>query len=476
MDQHRWTRRDFSRALLAAPLLVGREWPTPAGAPPADDVVDLLCWMVRIDTQNPPTDGKTWRETELNSALASLLNSRGVAAQVIESAPGRGSLVARLKGSGRRKPLLLTTHVDVVGAEASAWKHPPFAADADANFIYGRGTLDNKAMAAALVVVMLKLARSRTPLARDLILCLVADEEGGGRQGMQFLVDNHWDAIASEVALGEGDPPLLRDGRVVHIPIQCGEKKSYVVKLRARGTAGHASTPLADNSILLLSNAVSRLQPYVTSLHVTPLAREYLRRMVALEPAPLSDALRSVALQGAEAPAAALETVARASAVYNSLLRATVCPTLLQAGTRANVIPAEAESTLNIRLLPDQNIEDVLGELRRVIASDRVSLEAAPRSTADGPATSHETEYFRALEEVSSRLWPGLVTLPYMAPAASDARYLRARGVIVYGVFPFPATYEEFMTIHAADERVRIRSLREGTDWLHRVTLAIASA
>ncbi len=430
--------------------------------------------MVRVNTQNPPADGRTWRETELNQALADCLAQRGVPARVIESVPGRGNLVARLKGDGRAQPLLLTTHIDVVGTQGQTWQHPPFDADSDGRFIYGRGTLDNKAMAAALFVVFWRLARQQKPLARDVILCLVCDEESGGGQGMRFLVDNHWSEIACEVALGEGDPPLLKDDRVTAIPIQCGEKKSYVVRLRAKGAGGHASTPLEDNSILLLARAVARLHPTATSLHVTPLAREYLRRMAEFEPAELAAAMREVAGRGEQAGTRTLDQVARANPVYNAVLRATICPTLLQAGTRANVIPPAAEATLNVRVLPDQRIEDVTEELRRLLAADRVAIEVEPRSSTDGPATPHDTPFFKVLETISSEVWPKIVSVPYLAPAASDARYLRAHGAMVYGVFPFPATEEEFLTIHAADERIRIPSLLQGTEWLYQAVVGIA--
>lgn len=445
-------------------------------APSSGDVLDLLRWMVQVDTSNPPLDGKSWRETELNGALAGTLQREGISVQVIESAPGRGNLVARLKGDGRRKPLLLTTHVDVVGADPGGWSHPPFAAHTESDLLYGRGCLDNKGMAAALVAVVLRLAERKTPLARDVIFCLVADEESGGIQGMKFLTERHWEEIASEIALGEGDPPLLKDGRVAYIPIQCGEKKSWVVRLRAKGTPGHASTPIPDNSILLLAGAVARLGPYSTSLHIGELAREYLRRVANFEPPQSALAIREVAERGQEASAEALAAVARTNPVYNAVLRATVCPTLLQAGTRPNVIPGEAEATLNVRLLPDQKIEDVVAELRHLIASDHVDIDVVPRSSDDGPATPHDTPAFRVLEDVSSALWPKVVTVPYLAPAASDARYLRARGTMVYGVFPFPATYEEFMTIHGADERIRISSLRQGTEWLFNAVAKIAGA
>ncbi len=478
-------RRQFNGVLFGAafaatqtdPAEAGRRRPQAAAAgaqPPVHDVVELLRWMVRIDTQNPPPDGQ-WRETEMNAALGNALAHEGIQARVIESAPGRGQLVARLKGNGSRPPLLLSTHIDVVGADARQWRHPPFSGHSDGEFIHGRGTLDNKAMAAALVHVFHRLAREKANRSRDLILCLVGDEESGGAQGMRFLLEKHWGEIDSQVALAEGDPPLLNGGgQVDYIPIQCAEKKSYTVRLRCRGTAGHASTPLADNPIVALARAVAPLHPFSTRVHTTDLAREYLRRMARFEPQDLARHLTDVASLGEAAHPDALDAVTRANPVYNALLRATVCPTILKAGTRSNVIPVEAECVINCRLLPDQQIESLIAELGELTGCDPGSFSADPPSPYDGPATPHDTPEFRALEEISTKLWPACATVPYMAPAASDARYLRSRGVSVYGVFPFPATRKEFEAIHAPDERIRIASLRQGTQWLYEVTTALS--
>ncbi|HLG43241.1 MAG TPA: M20/M25/M40 family metallo-hydrolase, partial [Planctomycetota bacterium] len=236
---------------------------------------DLLKEMIRIDTINPPQDAskKNANETELCRRVQALLKKDGIESEILEPEPGRGSLIARLKGSGAKKPVLLMAHIDVVGVDRGKWTVDPVAAMEKDGIIYGRGAIDDKGMAAVITHVFRMLKRRGEKLSRDVILMLNADEESGGHQGAKWVVDRHFEKVDAEFVINEGGRIGLKDGKLTQVGVQCAEKVYNDVRLWMRGTSGHSSVPRPDNAIYNLSAALEKLKGFQTPLRVTDVAK-----------------------------------------------------------------------------------------------------------------------------------------------------------------------------------------------------------
>jgi acetylornithine deacetylase/succinyl-diaminopimelate desuccinylase-like protein len=463
------------------------------------EAVSLLQQLIRIDTINPPTAGSAQKnadETALLRQVQSLLEADGIAADILESEPGRGNLVARLKGTDpSNKGLLLMAHVDTVSVDPAKWRVDPLSGAIQDGYLWGRGTLDDKGAAALMIQAMRLTARSGTPLKRDLILMLNADEESGGDRGAQFMLERHWDKIDPAFALNEGGRIRLVDGAVETFSVQAAEKVYHDVRIWVRGESGHSSVPRASNAIYSLGRVLERLAAYRPPLKILPAVAGYFGALASREKDPILAALmRSVAAGDTNAA----EALAGRDDRYNALLRSTVVPTLVEGGIRENVLPPDASVNLNIRLLPGERVEDMIealaraaqlppyalidvkpGEDWKAVLADWNATQAKLRAqgatdgvyeaavihakrSIDAPASPLDNELVHAIDKAGRALSPQALFVPMMTTGATDSRFLRARGVPAYGLLPTPVSDEDMKGFHDHNERVKVDSVGYG--------------
>jgi acetylornithine deacetylase/succinyl-diaminopimelate desuccinylase-like protein len=429
-----------------------------------DRAVELLTALLKIDTTNPPG-----RERPAAELLAGHLASAGVEPSVLESAPGRANVVARLKGSGERPPLLLTAHLDVVPADPSRWTHPPFAAEVHDGYLWGRGAIDMKNFAAMAVAVVERLAREKTPLRRDVIFAGVADEEAGCDYGSRWLVDTHPERVRAECALGEvGGFSLHLFGRTFY-PIQVAQKGILWMKATARAEPGHGSMPDPRSAVAELSRAIARLSDEPLPWHPSEPTVRFLKALAAHLPGPV----------GALLPRLADPRVGRYLLRYavrdplqqrqfTALLSNTVSPTVLRAGSKINVIPGEATVELDGRTLPGSGPAELLRELRARLGP-LVDVELL---RSDDPVTSDPGHpLFAHLSRTITAHDPTGVAVPYIIPGFTDALAFAKLGTQFYGFAPVrfdPAHKIAFGRLyHGNDERIPVDGLRWGTTVLY---------
>ncbi len=387
--------------------------------------------ILRMDTSDPPGN-----EKPVVDYLEQVLTREGIAVQRFEAEPNRVNLVARLKGTGRKRPLLLMGHTDVVTVDPKKWTFPPFSATRDGGYIYGRGAVDDKSHVAAFLMTMLQLKRLNVPLDRDVIFLAEAGEEGTTRVGIEHMVKQHLPEIDAEFCYAEGGTVARSGGRVQYASIQSAEKIPHAIELTATGISGHGSVPLQTNAIGRLSMAVAALVAWKPPIRLNDTTREYLTRMERMTQP--DDAARYRALLTAPSAAAddAVEYFAGTQPRLASMLRSSLSPTMIQGGYRVNVIPSEARATIDVRLLPGEDDAAFLGEVRRVVNDPAVSVAWAARDVRPAaPAARLDTEALSALQTAIAQNYD-TVLLPTMSTGATDMAYLRAKGIECYGTGP----------------------------------------
>jgi acetylornithine deacetylase/succinyl-diaminopimelate desuccinylase-like protein len=387
--------------------------------------------VVRLDTTDPPGNERPAAEY-----LKQVLEKEGIATKVFELEPNRLNIVARLKGNGSKRPLLMMGHTDTVNVDPAKWTFPPFSATRDGGYIYGRGTVDDKDNVTAALMTLLLLKRSNVALARDVIFLAEAGEEGTTRVGIQFMVRQHFSEIDAEYCLAEGGSLLRREGRVHYASVQTAEKIPRAIQLTATGVAGHGSVPLQTNSVLKLAQAITAVSAWKPPIQLNETTRTYFTRLAAISPPP--DAARYRAVIGSDPKAAqdAVDYFAKSDPRLASTVRASISPNIVQGGYRVNVIPSEAKATLDVRLMSGQDPEAFIGELRKVINDPAVRAEWIPRDIRPGtPSARLDSDVFKVLESAFARLYDTTV-LPTMSTGATDMAYLREKGIQCYGVGP----------------------------------------
>jgi acetylornithine deacetylase/succinyl-diaminopimelate desuccinylase-like protein len=430
------------------------------------EAVEHLVALVKIDTSNPPGN-----EIKAAEYIKRVLDREGIASEIFESAPGRASIVARLAGSGKKKPLLLMGHLDVVGVEREHWTVDPFGAEIKDGYLYGRGSSDDKGMDAANLEVFLLLHRLKVPLDRDVILLAEAGEEGTSEFGIDFLVEKHWDKIECEYALNEGGETEIRDGKVRFVGVSTTQKVPRGMLVTARGTSGHGSMPRMDNAVTHLAAAVAKIGNWQSPMRLNETTRAFFARLAQMSPP--QEAYLYTHLEDP-----AVQEKLRASEIrFNSVLRTSIVPTIIQGGFRENVIPAVATATLDVRALPDEDIDQLLATLRKLVDDPAVTIER--RTTGQRrpapPPTRLDTEMFQALERAQQKVFPGAVTLPIMQTGATDSAQLRAKGVQAYDL-AIPESSEETRRIHGNDERVSVEALGQFIQYVYAVVTDVAGA
>jgi acetylornithine deacetylase/succinyl-diaminopimelate desuccinylase-like protein len=404
--------------------------------------------LIRINTTNPPGN-----ETRAANYLKQVLDREGIPSKLYAMEPDRANLVARLKGTGKKRPLLLLAHTDVVGVQKERWSVDPFAAVRKDGYVYGRGAIDDKDKLAANLMVFLQLKRSRLKLDRDVIFLAEAGEESSTHVGIDYMVREHWPEIEAEFAVTEGGGGVSRNGVVRYLTISTTEKVPRRMRLVAHGTAGHGSIPRPDNAVVRLANAVTRLAAWQPQMRLNDTTRTYFERLATISTPTeaerynhLTDPARTVEIQ---------KYFTEREFQHNSLLRTSVVPTMLNAGFKVNVIPSEGEAQLDIRALPDENMDRFLEQMRRVISDPNVDIVPEKGGRPVGPPSRMDTEMFRAFETAQRRLYPGAITLPTMLTGATDMAQLRARGVQAYGIGPVIEEKDRDANgAHSDDERL----------------------
>ncbi|HEV8337084.1 MAG TPA: M20/M25/M40 family metallo-hydrolase [Candidatus Polarisedimenticolia bacterium] len=471
MSDSRPRRKRLRGAAIAAFLVCGF-----AGLAPAAEPIDFkkmgaeglehLRAILRLDTSNPPGN-----EARVTAYLAEQLKAAGLEPRLFESAPSRGSLMVRLKGTGGGKPLLIMSHIDVVPVEKDLWSVPPFDAVIRDGFLWGRGTLDDKGMAAAELTTILTLARNRMRLARDVVFLAEADEEAGGTYGMDWLLEHHPDLFDAELVLNEGGRVIWSGGKVQYVAIQTSEKIYQDFNVIARGVAGHSSIPTSENPVSRLAAALGRIAAIDFPARLNAQTREFFRGIASTLPGEMAGCVPK--LEDSRAALRCAEILSR-NPNFNAMLRTTCTPTILKAGYKENVIPAEARANLNCRLLPGTDVKAFTEELRKAVSDPKVEVVPAREfNPPAGPSTT-DTPLYAAIRKVAGQMAPGAPVVPYMSPGGTDSQVLRQRGMVAYGVLPFPIQEEDLRTMHANDEKISLEAFTWGNEMLYRVVAETA--
>jgi acetylornithine deacetylase/succinyl-diaminopimelate desuccinylase-like protein len=458
-------RKSFRLALVFIVVLgvVGRgQTPTVDWKSQRADILRHFRALVQLDTSNPPGN-----ERKVVEYLRSVLDKEGIPSQTFALDPNRPNLVARLKGNGLRRPLLMLAHTDVVSVQRDKWPVDPFGAVIKDGYVWGRGTTDDKDKLTAILMTLLLVKRAGVPLDRDLIfLAESAEEADTTGVGIQFMVDQHFDAIDAEFAITEGPGTTIEDGHATVVQITTGEKVPRGVRLVASGTSGHGSIPRIDNAVTHLAAAVEKIAAWQTPMRLNDTTRAYFEKLAAISPPERAARYRTL-LNPSDVTAAAQRYLAEFEPAHYSVLRTSIVPTMLQAGVASNVIPSTAEATIDIRALPDEDMPALLAEMSRVINDTAVAIVPRPAPRPATSPSSINSVMYHALERAASQVYPGSTALPSMLAAATDMAQLRAKGMQAYGIGPAMTT-EDFAqhAWHSDVERLSEESLYQFVEFV----------
>ena len=412
--------------LLGSPQSAGPDWKVVEA-----ETLKHFQSLIRFDTSDPPGNEKPAADY-----LRQVLEAEGIPVEVVSLEPNRPNVIARLKGSGAKRPLLIMGHTDVVNVDPKKWTHPPFSAARDGGYVYGRGTVDDKDNVTAGLMIMLMLKRQNVPLDRDVIFLAEAGEEGSTRVGIQFVVNQHFAKVDSEFCLAEGGGVSRQGGKVKFASVQTLEKIPRGIVLTARGPAGHGSVPLRGNAVVHLANAVAKVAAWKPPVRFNDTTRAYFKRLASISTPEEAKRYLDVISGDAKLADAADEHFLQHEPRHASMLRTSISPNIIQGGYRINVIPSEATATLDVRVHPDDDHVKFLEEVKNVIADPAVEAQWAQRDVRPGGTkTDLQSEAFKTIEAMVTKHY-STVTLPSMATGATDMAYLRAKGIQCYGVGP----------------------------------------
>jgi acetylornithine deacetylase/succinyl-diaminopimelate desuccinylase-like protein len=428
------------------------------------EAVQLLQELIRIDTTNPPGN-----ERAAALYLQRLLVSDGIETRVLDVAPGRANLYARLKGDGSGRPLILLSHLDVVMAEPQRWTVPPFSGELRDGFIYGRGATDMKGTATVQATVMRLLKRLNVPLKRDLILLAVADEEAGGT-GATSIIEKYPDLIAgAEFLLNEGDVVYVKGGKVEQYGVDVMEKAALWLKVIAKGPTGHGSIPLANSSVDRLLRALERLRGWETPIQVSPAVAQGYRMRAQRQTDPV---LRNAyADLGTALKNPTLRKRLLSDSTLNAEVRNTFTITGLQGSDKVNVIPGTAWAQIDARILPGETPAGFIATLRRVLADPKLEIEVLEQSIPTG--SSADTALMNAIRKVAAQRDPGVPIIPTMLTSSTDSAKFRVAGITAYGFEPFKLDEGELDRAHGDDERVSVENVGFALQFLYDVIMEL---
>jgi acetylornithine deacetylase/succinyl-diaminopimelate desuccinylase-like protein len=409
--------------------------------------------------------------TQAAEAMAKRLKDAGFSEEdvrVLGPHPSKGNLIARLRGSGKQEPILLLAHLDVVEALPSDWSFDPFTFLEKDGFFYGRGTSDDKAMAAIWVANLIRMRREGFLPDRDLIVALTADEEGGRFNGVQWLLENHRDLVDAAYCLNEGGGGQLRNGKRLANSVQLSEKMFQSFTIEATNPGGHSSRPRKDNAIYQLSEALVAISRFEFPVQLDEITSAYFERISSIEGGETGKEMLAVA-RGSDPAAAARLSV---SPYYNAVLRTTCVATELHGGHAENALPQTARATVNCRIFPGNDARDVQQTLEKVVDGHEVSVR--PVQTArPSPPSPLAADVMGPIERITEEMWPGVPVLPTMSTGATDGLYLRNAGIPTYGVSGIFSDVDDSRA-HGKDERILVSSFFEGREFLYRLVKALS--
>jgi len=441
--------------------------PPPLDAKTKQLAFDIYKQLIEINTTNSVGNNTTAAE-----AMAARLKAGGFPAAdvqlLVPANPKKGNLVARLHGSGKEKPLLLLAHLDVVEAKREDWSMDPFVLTEQDGYYYGRGTSDDKAMAAIWIATMIRLKNEGFVPDRDIIVALTSDEETGDFNGVSWLINEHRDLIDAAFALNEGGSGRLKDGKRLYNGVGASEKIYVTFGLETRNKGGHSSAPRKDNAIYQLANGLVRLEKYVFPVKLNEVTRAYFERMSGIEDGQTAADMKAVTTGDAAAAARLSETPA-----YNNQLRTTCVATRLEGGHADNALPQMAKATVNCRVLPGESADAVRDTIAGVLNDPGIAISwiDKPKPSVPSPLTP---AVMKPIADVTNEFWPGTPVLPLMAAGASDGLYLRNAGIPTYGVSGLFGELSDSRA-HGKDERVRIDSFYDSVQFLYVLVKRLAS-
>lgn len=455
-----------TRLALALALTAG----TAAASPLTDEQGELraiYAELIAIDTTSER--GST---TEAAEAVARRLRAAGVPADdILVAGPSerKKNLVARVRGKGTRRPLLLLAHLDVVEARREDWSVEPFELLERDGYFYGRGTLDDKAMAAMFTLILVRLQNARTQPERDVILALTADEEGGPENGVEWLLENHRELVDAALVVNEGGGGRMRGGRYLFNAVQAAEKTYMTYELTTRDKGGHSSLPTSENAIYRLARALGRLEAHRFPVELNEVTRNFFERTAGIEAEPIAGAMKGILQNPPDAGAVAtLEAVP----TYDAIMRTTCVATMLEAGHAENALPQRATATVNCRILPGTSPDAVQQVLETVIDDPAVEVRPTERLTA-APASPLDAGILGTVEMVTEEVFPGVPVIATMSAGATDSRFFRAAGIPAYGVSGIFVDADD-VRAHGRDERVGVKQFWDGYAFLKRLVDAMS--
>jgi acetylornithine deacetylase/succinyl-diaminopimelate desuccinylase-like protein len=442
-----------SALLLSITLLSAQASAAPDWTKAKPEILERYRAMLQIDS----TAG---HETLMVNYLKKVLEAEGIPTQTFAMDPNRANLVARLKGNGSKKPLLIFAHTDVVPVQREKWPVDPFGAVMKDGYVWGRGSKDDKPVVTANLIVFLTLKRLGVKLDRDVIFMAESGEEADTvGVGMNYMVREHLKEIEAEFAMTEGGGGTIENGKVTRMNIGTAEKLPARVRLVATGTAGHGSVPRLDNALIHLGAAVEKVGRWETPMELNDTTRAYFEKLATIS-TPEKAARYNALLSGGEADSAAQAYLREHEPGLYSMLRTSVVPTMLKAGVGLNVIPSEAEATLDVRAAPGENLDQFFTHMAKVIDDPEVKIVPLPRMRPPSPASHLDNEMFRVMSKAAQTIYPGAVILPSMSTGASDNSQLRAIGIQSYGVGPASTEYDALnYPAHGDVERLAESSL-----------------
>jgi len=442
--------------------------PAIAQTPEQRELRDIYKELVEINT----TDS-VGSCTQAADALKARLKAGGIPESDLQvlvppGGPKKGNLVARYRGTGAKRPIMLLGHLDVVEAKREDWERDPFKLVEENGYFYGRGASDDKSMVAVFVANLIRYQREGYRPERDLILAATCDEEliPSKFSGIEYLLKNHRNLIDAEFALNEGASGLL-DGKggYVRMGIQAGEKVFQTYQLEVTNPGGHSSLPVKDNAIYRLAGGLARLGAFDFPFKLTDTTRLYFERMSKIEKGPLAADMAGI-LRNPPDPQA-IARLSSSTAFNNATVRTTCVATMVDAGHATNALPQRARAIVNCRILPGEPVDEVTRTLVRVLADDKIKLTPTHQAVLSPPPPLTR-EILGPAEKVSAELWPGVPLVPTMSTGATDGRFTNNAGIPTYGLngmFRDP----DGSGVHGLNERIRVRSLYEGHEYLYRV-------
>jgi len=403
----------------------------PDWAKAEDETMRHFQAILKMDSSDPP--GK---EDHVVAYLKQVLEAEGIPVQTYAMEAHRPNLVARIKGSGKQRPLLLMGHSDTVNVDPKKWTHPPFGAVREGGYVYGRGTVDDKDNVVANVMTMLMLKRMNVKLDRDVILLIEAGEEGSSRLGIQFMANQHFPEIDAEFCYAEGGGVTRTGGEVKFARVQTVEKIPRAITVTAKGVAGHGSVPLETNALAHLGEAVGAIAAWTPPMRINETTAAYFKRLATVSTPEEAARYRDVLNPDPKISGPADAYLRKNEPSHWSMLRTSLSPTMISGGYRTNVIPSEGTATIDTRLAPDEDPAKFLELVKQVVNDPQVDVSYGARDTRPPtPTAKLDSDAFKAIEANITKHYKA-VTLPTMSTGATDMAFLRQKGMQCYGIGP----------------------------------------